>query len=346
MNLIASTDAFAVFPYYYARKGCQHGETIAEVLQAVGDYSLDSIGIRGYLDRAPDNSRTCFREVQKLPPHHDLFESAGGLVAEDRSIRQCATTNLFELLRSAIAEHVPRHKKCALALSGGLDSAIVLAFAKNVLKLDIPVFTLATNIPDYCELEATRRTARHFGVDLTVFRATEADFVDMLPDVISSAEVPLYNLHAVSKMIFCRRVREEGFDCVLTGDAADQVFAGSAAGNYLPIVGAIMRHEKMGYFSPFFDEHVVAYGQSVADSNKTALRELAKRLVPDFLLNQPKTPRLAPGMDISRYWDAQSIEWICETTNLECKMDDANQRTLWTTLGLLVRRLAGENLMR
>jgi len=336
MNVIASTDAYAVFPYYYSRKGCHHGETIAEVLRGVGDYSLDSIGIRGYLDKAPDNSRTCFREVQKLPPHHDLLESASGLQAENRAIGRSQSADLFELLRSTIAEHLPLHKKCALALSGGLDSAIVLAFTKNVLNLDIPVFTVATDMQDYCELEATTRTARHFGVDLTVFDATEADFIEILPDVISAAEVPLYNLHPVSKMILCRRVHQQGFDCVLTGDAADQAFAGSAAGNYLPIVGAIMRHEKMGYFSPFFDEHVVAYGQSVADSNKTALRELAKTLVPNFLLNQPKTPRLAPVMDISRYWDAECIEWICETTNLECKMDDAGQRTLWTTLGLLV----------
>jgi asparagine synthase (glutamine-hydrolysing) len=339
MNLIASTGAYAVFPYYHARKGCHHGETIAEVLRDAGDYSLDSTGIRGYLDKAPDTSRTCFREVRKLPPHHALLESACGLRMKNRAIGKSRSTDLFELLRSAIAEQVPRHRKCALALSGGLDSAIVLAFTKNVLNLDIPVFTVATDMQDYCELEATRRTARHFGVDLTVLHASEADFIDMLPDVIGSAEVPLYNLHPVSKMILCRKVREKGFDCVLTGDAADQAFAGAPAGNYLPIVGAIMRHEKMGYFSPFFDEHVVAYGQTVTDSNKTALRELAKTLVPDFLLNQPKTPRLAPAMDISRYWDAKCIERICETTNLECKMDDAGQRTLWTTLGLLVNGL-------
>jgi asparagine synthase (glutamine-hydrolysing) len=336
MNLIASTDAYAVFPYYYAQKGCHHGRTIAEVLRGIGDYSLDSIGIRGYLDKAPDTSRTCFLEVRKLPPHHALLESTSGLRMKNRAIGESRSTDLFELLRSAISEQVPRHKKCALALSGGLDSAIVLAFTKNVLNLDIPVFTVATDMQDYCELEATRRTARHFGVDLTVLHATEADFINMLPDVIGSAEVPLYNLHPVSKMILCRRLREEGFDCVLTGDAADQAFAGASAGNYLPIVGAIIRHEKMGYFSPFFDEHVVAYGQSVTDSNKTALRELAKTLVPDFLLNQTKTPRLAPVMDISHYWDAKCIEWICETTNLECKVDDADQRTLWTTLGLLV----------
>lgn len=339
MNPVASTDAYAVFPYYFARKGCHHGETIAEVLRSAGDYNLDSAGIRGYLNRTPDDSRTCFREVQKLPPHHTLFESSSGLQAKNCAIETRQSTDLFELINSAIAKQVPHYKKCALALSGGLDSAIVLAFTKKVMCLDIPVFTVATDMQDYCELETTRRTARHFGVDLTIIHATEADFINMLPDVISSAEVPLYNLHPVSKMLLCRKLREDGFDCVLTGDAADQAFAGSAAGNYLPIVGAIMRHEKMGYFSPFFDEQIVAYGQSVTDSNKTALRELAKTLVPDFLLNQPKTPRLAPAMDISRYWDAKCIEHICKTTNLQCKTDDAGQKTLWTTLGLLVNSL-------
>ena len=339
MNPIATTDAFAVFPYYYSRNGCHHGKTIAEVLRAVGDYSLDPLGISGYLDRAPENTLTCFREVWKVPPHHALVESASGLQVENLAIATHQSIELFELLKSTIADNVPRYNKCALALSGGLDSALLLAFTKNILNLDIPAVTLATDMEGYCELETTKRTADHFGVDLYVFHAREADFIDLLPDVIRSAEVPLYNLHPVSKMILCRRLREQGFDCVMTGDAADQAFAGSAAGNYLPIVGAIMRHENMGYFSPFFDERVIAFGRSVTDSNKSALRQLAKTLVPEFLLNQPKIPRLAPAMDLSRYWDAKRIEKICEATNLKCKIEDAGQRTLWTTLGMLVGSL-------
>ncbi|MES2824105.1 MAG: asparagine synthase-related protein [Pseudomonadota bacterium] len=339
MQLIARGDPFSVFPYYYISGSVGHGSTISSIVTAHGCEQLDALGIKQYLNKNPDDIRTCFQEIKKLPPNCDLLLENGELTLRSQEPIISDNDNLFALLVQALRRDTAKYSRCALALSGGIDSAMILALIKEAAINNVEIYTLATGIQEYCELEVTKRTARYYGVKLNVVQASQADFVNALPDAISSCETPLYNLHPVSKLLLARAMKNNGVDCIITGDAADQAFSGSVANNYLPIVGSIMRGEGMGFASPFFDKQVVAFGLSVMDSDKSALRKLGLSLLPEFLQHQKKQPRLAPAMNVNNYWNQKCIDQIAKQLNLQPDLHNDALKMLWTTLGMLVHTI-------
>ncbi len=233
---------------------------------------LDPVGVQAYLDEFPVPRRSCFEGVwtawEPPRPGHDGRPPADLLA---------------RAVDSAAAGRV------ALALSGGLDSALLLSF----LERRLPVYTL--DIPGYEELDRTARIARRFGVRLEVVRVTHADFEDALPDAVLHAGAPLYNFHIVSKLLFARALRREGFEAAITGDGADQVFAGARGDLYLPFVGAFFRSAGVEIRAPYLDDDVVAAAET--DPAKSALRALARGRLPDALIDAPKRPTLYPGQD-------------------------------------------------
>ena len=146
-------------------------------------------------------------------------------------------------------------------------------------------------------LEATRRTARALDVELHEIHVGATDFLDALPQAVRAVEVPLWNPHPVSKLLLGRALRREGFDAVLTGDAADQVLAGASGRDYLPLVGRLFHAEGIEPCSPFFDLGVLAHAAGrPADPDKTALRRVATRWLPRALTRARKAPRLFPEL--------------------------------------------------
>ncbi len=339
MQLVVEGDSFSVFPYYYIPGSNIHGNTIASIVATHGREQLDMLGIKQYLNKLPDGIRTCFHEIKKLPPNCDLLLQDDELTVKSQQPIMTDNCNLLELLIQALRRDTAKYAHCALALSGGIDSALILALLKEAAINDVEIYTLATGMQGYCELEMTKRTAHYYGVKLNIIQANQADFINALPAAIKSCETPLYNLHPVSKLLLARAMKNNGIDCIITGDAADQAFSGSPASNYLPIVGSIMRGEGIGFASPFFDKQVVAFGLSVMDSDKSALRKLGLLLLPDFLQQQKKQPRLAPAMDVNIHWNQKYISGVAKQISLQPDLHNDSLKMLWTTLGILVQTI-------
>jgi hypothetical protein len=103
-------------------------------------------------------------------------------------------------------------------------------------------------------------------------------------------------------------LKERGIQRVITGDGADQVFAGVPGWDYLPIVGALFAGAGVDLCCPFLDLHVAAWGQTRADASKSALRELGRRLLPVSAADAAKVPQLAPEMDLSSVVEQRYLE--------------------------------------
>ncbi|RCU52928.1 asparagine synthetase B family protein [Corallincola holothuriorum] len=342
MSVIYEGDPFAVFPYYYRVGSQAHGTTIAALCRDSSELKLDRQGVLQYLHRDPDGIRTCIEQVHKLTPGYRLVLDNGHLVCQPNPVL-ASPLPLFDTLASALEQIVRRYSRCGLALSGGFDSALILALLQHIGADNVEVYTLASALPGYCELEITQRTAQHFGVPLRVVEADAEQFVAALPETIAATETPIYNLHPVSKLLLSQAMNADGIDCLITGDAADQVFSGVPSANYLPLVGAIVRSQQLPYHSPFFAPEVVAAGQRVADSNKTALRQLGQNLLPDWLCNQVKQPRLAPDFCLDRYWDGAAVDRLAKSLAIQPDLSSLANRTLWITLTLLRQQLSRSN---
>lgn len=348
MKRVCAGSALGESPYYFALNHDAHASTIRGLLNLLDPAdrrarSIDPMGLRQYFDRSPDGERTCFQNVRLLPPGTDLCHDGDTFRVRRRELPK-PNGMLLQLLELVLADQLARARKPVVALSGGVDSALVLALVRRLTGNAIPVVTLATKFPGYCELEQTRAAARALGVSsIDVISAGTEDFLDALPDAIAACETPLFNLHPVSKLLLVRAVAQRGHDALITGDGADQVFAGADGRNYLPIVGALVREAGITLLSPFLDERVVAHADSHKnDREKTALRRLAATIVPADLAWRRKSPRFAPEFDLNDHRDAQLESSLAPAIGrLVPDRTPGPEQTLWATTAILVRHMGG-----
>lgn len=259
---------------------------------------FDPLGVLGHLAGNPIPGRTCFAGIK------------AGIADRSRSpsAPPAATAGpLLEVLRESLRRALAGPGRAALALSGGLDSALLVALAREIGEPP-PVYILAVDLPGYGEREVARSTARALGVEPVVITASPGDLVLALPDTTLAAEAPLRNLHMASKLLLARALRADAIDCAITGDGADQLFAHTSALDYLPLVGAVMASAGVELRSPFLDDAMIEYAAAQApDPNKRALREAARGRVPAPLVDGVKTPRLAPALDLDPVRDDKAL---------------------------------------
>jgi asparagine synthetase B (glutamine-hydrolysing) len=327
--------------YYRPELPC-HSPSLFRLLRlAPGPREVDPEGVRVFLDGRTDPELTCAAGVRSVPPGHCLEWAGGRWQTSPRPLPAAAARPLRAVLEDALGRALSGGRT-ALALSGGLDSALLLALARR-LGMPATVYVLDARLSGYSEVERARATAETLGVPVTVVAVSEGDFVAALPQCVRDAEVPFYNLHPVSKHLLARRLRADGIRAVVTGDGADQVFAGAPGLDYLPLVGALFEAEGVEVRPPFLDDEVIALARSLGpDPDKRALRALARGLVPDEVVRASKVPGLAPPLDLSSLWDAQHVEAVARLAGRTPATSDDRARVRWTTLGLFRRALVEE----
>jgi asparagine synthetase B (glutamine-hydrolysing) len=211
-----------------------------------------------------------------------------------------------------------------------------------LLRGRVVAYTLAPALPGYNEGSEAQAIADAIGIPLRTVAASAADYVDSLPAAIRACECPLYNLHPVSRLLLARAIRADGFDLLITGDGADEVFRGGSGGDYLPIVGALTRAAGLTAVAPFLDPIVA---EVALDPDKRALRSFAGALgVPEAIAWAPKAPRFAPAMDLSCHRDVARIAALGRHLGRTPAQASDRERVAWTTLSLFAETFAGLDL--
>lgn len=253
-------DPFGFERLYY--RGARTARTVRALID--DDRALDPVAVAAHLAGSVDPARTCFAAVRAVPPSCELvgFEvrswhaaandgfgtGIGGGVGTGigsglgtgtgGGTRIGIGSGLGLALRAAVARIVAAAPRpLAVALSGGLDSAVVLALVME-LEPDVTPLVLAPRIADYSEISAAQETAHALNATARVFEVTAEELVAATPAAIAAFEAPLYNLHPVSKWLLATRARDAGFAAVISGDGADQVFTRDVSADYLPLTSA------------------------------------------------------------------------------------------------------------
>ncbi len=349
-------DPFGLDRLYYDDAG-RHARSVRALLEAIALRPLpeltkpvvvrfDRIAVAGHLGDGIPTDRSMFDGIRAVPPGHALIE-VGDTWATRAVPLAPRPGNLGALLRDAIARALrDAPRPIAVALSGGLDSALVLAIARD-LDPDIAAIVLdprlvsAIEAPPYSELDEALVTARTIGVTPLVETITTDEFLAAVPPAIAAFEVPLYNLHPVSKWLLATRARAAGFATLLTGDGADQVMTRDVSADYLPLVGAAFDTSRMTLRAPFLDDDVIAHLMSLpVDPSKRAIREVAAAWpVPPPLVTEPKQSRRTPPLPLDGLVSIARIIDLARQLGLPAPAVTAPDRdlTCWTTLALLAR---------
>ncbi len=112
-------------------------------------------------------------------------------------------------------------------LSGGVDSAYVLATAARVAGRALPSFTVRVTDPALDELREAVEAAQAIGGGRpTVVEAGPGLIADAYAPLVAAAECPVLDTSCAALFALSREVRRQGYKVVLTGEGADEGFAG------------------------------------------------------------------------------------------------------------------------
>jgi len=241
---------------------------------------------------------------------------------------------LLNVLRTAVREAIGEEERVAVAYSGGLDSSIVAALAKEVA--DATCYTCAVSGSFDAEHSGTLARAQGLECELIDLRAEDLRTQVRRVARMFRASDPTKIAYTIPLMVVLERSKER---LVLTGTGADELFGGYA--KYLKLDDPSeqmrldldkMKSEAMAIRAafpgkalilPFEDDRVVGIASKLSpktlmglSGGKPILREAAKLLGLESHSRPKKAAQYSSGVlrEMKRQAKADSLrlaEWVC-----------------------------------
>jgi len=247
-RLLLVRDRFGVKPLYWARHdGALWFASEIAALRAAGVRSEVDRGALAYalLYGWVNGRPTMVQGVQRVLPGTcmevslDTLEDserrwydAGEEVDPERaaSLRGRPRTEVVEAVREGLRASVERRMMSDVGLgtlcSGGLDSSLVTALARDVRPGIVAYNVSIPDQPGSDESEYAQRVAGALGVELRTFELTAARWREDLVSVVAHNEYPLTHPNSVPMMQIARLARADGIKVLLSGEGADELFGG------------------------------------------------------------------------------------------------------------------------
>ena len=111
-------------------------------------------------------------------------------------------------------------------LSGGLDSSYVAALGRKYAGERFQTFSLRFEDAEYDETAYQRLVAQQLHAEHHEVVVSRADIAEAFPHVITHTERPLLRTAPAPLFLLSKLVRRHGIKVVLTGEGADEMFAG------------------------------------------------------------------------------------------------------------------------
>jgi asparagine synthase (glutamine-hydrolysing) len=238
-------DRFGIKPLYYTstEEGFYFSSEIKPLLEgSMIKPELDKESLPVYFSyRYVPGERTMFRNIRRLPPGSFLdynLESGSFRIKRyweylpGRDVTVSSSTeaedHFIRLLEDSVRIRMRSDVEVASLLSGGIDSSSVASIAA-VRQPEIKLFTVSFDDPLYNELDDVRELMK---AGQSVFRraslihsSCDPGSLEDLPELIRSVE-DCISLGTILPTDQVCRLASEHVKVVLTGEGADEVFAG------------------------------------------------------------------------------------------------------------------------
>ncbi len=240
-RLILARDPFGIKPLYYI-------ETPALFAFASEPQALIAVGLvepELAAERRAEllqlqftcGRETIFQGINRVLPGETLIVRGGRIVErrrrpalpaggpESRDIED-GLRRLDRALEDSVTMHQRSDVPYGLFLSGGVDSAAILALMARLNERPVTAFTAGfsgTQVAD--ERGHARRLAKAVGADYHEIEFSSADFWSMLPGVAAAMDDPAADYAILPSWKLAREAAKE-LKVVLSGEGGDEMFAG------------------------------------------------------------------------------------------------------------------------
>jgi asparagine synthase (glutamine-hydrolysing) len=239
-RLVLARDAMGIKLVYYAiRNGSLwFGSEMRPVLAALGQHpEVDPVALNLFLRyRYTPSPLTIFKGVEKLPPGTMLVVE-NGVARRERWYRYTPTPastpktedeaceELMQLYRDAIRRHLISDVPVGVLLSGGMDSALLLALM-NEHGGPWPAYTVGYGESfEDDELADAAETALQLGARHIPVKLDRAEFERSLPRIVGALEEPIATSSIVPMYFVSQRARQD-VKVALIGQGPDELFGG------------------------------------------------------------------------------------------------------------------------
>ncbi len=247
-TLFCARDRLGIKPFYYWTDGQTFifGSEIKALLMhpavraEFDDQHLPEFLAFGYLS----GEQTMFRNIRKLMPGHtmkvqvtadrqlaitqkqywDVPEPASVSGRSDQDWIDECRARVEETVKMRLMSDVP----LGMFLSGGIDSSTIGALMKRMVadpSQKIKTFSVGYSEVEYSELGFARELAAEINTDHHEVTLGMEDFFNKLPSLIWHEDEPIVWPSSVS-LYFVSKLAAEEVKVVLTGEGADELFAG------------------------------------------------------------------------------------------------------------------------
>ena len=230
-KLFLARDRFGIKPLY-----CGRGRDLL-----VFASEILAIAASGLVDVEPSESslsaflalgsvpapETALKGVVSIPASHYIEISSEG----ERTRRYGQTSRetgrveaVPSLLRDAVRSHLVSDVPLGVFLSGGIDSASLVAIASRFVDKPLKTLSIVLDDPSLDESSYARIAAATYRTDHREVEVHAQDFLDSLPDFFRAMDQP--TVDGVNSYLISRAARKAGLSVVLTGLGGDEVFLG------------------------------------------------------------------------------------------------------------------------
>lgn len=114
----------------------------------------------------------------------------------------------------------------AICLSGGVDSALIAAIAKNDFGVSLNAYTLVSTDTRYSEEESSTLVTKYLGLNHTLVKINKNNFLTRMNEIISYHESPISTSSYYVQNFLMNKIKSDGFKVSLMGTGADEIFTG------------------------------------------------------------------------------------------------------------------------
>ncbi|MDZ4664024.1 MAG: asparagine synthase (glutamine-hydrolyzing) [Bacteroidota bacterium] len=229
-ELTIGRDRLGIKPLYYYKdeeKFCFASE-LKPLLEMCGPQEINHEQLYSYLRlNYCAGNESIFKNVHQLEPGHYIKIKNGKITKENwfEEKKSKNTEDLFELMNDAVNLRLNADVPVGSFLSGGIDSSIISALAKQHHK-NIHTFSIGfKDEPFFDETDTARSVAKHIGSNHHEFKLSNTDFLDNIHPFLNSIDEPFADSSALNVYILCQLTKKH-VKVALSGDGADELFKG------------------------------------------------------------------------------------------------------------------------
>lgn len=258
-RLFLARDRMGIKPLYYFSAGDTFvfgSEVKALLASGLVPRRLDQAGLTSYLEYGSvQEPRTIVDGVRSLAAGHVMvwyrqgYKTRSYWTLAEAALESPATSSVDEaikqvrnILLESVSLRLISDVPLGLFLSGGVDSSVLVALAREVSGGPLDTFSVAFSEKEFDEADYSDLVARVYGTRHHKIQLNEKQLLDEIPNALGALDQP--SIDGVNTYVVSKATKQAGVTVALSGLGGDEVFAGYSHFRSVPRMMRLSRYAR------------------------------------------------------------------------------------------------------